>query len=145
MRCGQKMLFVVMIFLMSGSSWALTPPIEVDELFKQADLVIRGEVVGVKCAPEGYEQSRCKTVSWYEAIVHVNTVKKGRWPGKTIFVRFRDIQYLKGCVGDADHVSRIGERGYYYLISRGDGTWAPINWSAVVVKWPGEGPLPLCR
>ncbi len=142
---GQKMFIVVMLLLVSGSSWALTPPIEREDLFKQADLVIKGEVEAVKCAPEGYEQNGCRTVTWYEAIVHVNTVKKGRWPGKTIPIRFRDIQYVKGCVGDADHMSRIGERAFYYLISRGDGSWAPINWSAVDVKWKGQGPLPLCR
>lgn len=145
MRCGSKMFIVVMLVVMSASAWSLTPPIDSETLYKEADLVIRGEVVDVKCAPGGYEQNRCRTVTSYEAIVHVNTVERGRWPGKTIPVRFRDIQYVKGCVGDADHVSRIGEHAFYYLISRGDGTWAPINWSAVDVKWPGQGPLPFCQ
>lgn len=142
-RC--KKMFVTLMLLISMPAWALTPPIEEADLMKQADLVIKGEVRDIQCAPQGFEQNACATTTWYIATLEVNTVKKGRWPGRTIPILFRDLRFLKGCVGDADHVHRVGERGFYYLISRGDGHWAPINWSAVIVKHPGEGPLPFCQ
>ncbi len=142
-RCPK--MFVLLMLLLSMPAWALTPPIDETDLMKQADLAIKGQVIGIKCAPQGFEQSTCATTNWYIATMEVNTVKKGRWPGRTIPILFRDVRFLKGCVGDADHVHRVGERGFYYLVSRGDGNWAPINWSAVIVNHPGEGPLPFCQ
>lgn len=142
-RC-QKM-FIALMVLFTTSAWALTPPIEPGDLMKQADLVIKGEVTDIKCAPNAFEQNANATITHYIATVQVNTVKKGRWPGRTIPVRFREVRYVRGYVGDADHIFRVGERGYYYLISRGDGDWWPINWSAAIVKHHGEGPLPFCK
>lgn len=136
---------VTFLILMVSPVWALTPPIEDADLLRQADLVVKGEVVNITCAPQGFEQSNCATTTWYLANLKVNTVKKGRWPGRTIPILFRDVRFVKGCVGDADHVHRVGERGHYYLVSRGDGNWSLISWSAAHIKKAGAGPLPLCR
>lgn len=142
---GCTKMLAVLILLISAHALALTPPIEQVDLQKQADLIVKGEIVAIKCAPQGYGQNHCATWDWYVATLDVNTVRKGKWPGRSIPILFRDLQFVKGCVGDADHVHHVGERGFYYLISRGDGNWSLINWSAVEVKRQGEGPLPMCR
>lgn len=142
-RCTKVL--AVLIALASVRGFALTPPIEPADLLHQADLIVKGEVTDIQCAPQGYEQNRCATWDWYLATLQVNTVKKGKWPGRTLPILFRDVHFVKGCVGDSDHIHHLGERGFYYLVSRGDGNWALVNWSAVDVKRRGEGPLPLCR
>ncbi len=138
-------MFVLLIMLVSVPAWALTPPIEERELMREADLVVKGEITGIRCAPDAFEQSGHATTIHYIATLDVNTVKKGRWPGRKISVLFWDVHYVKGYVGDADHVFHVGERGLYYLVSRGDGHWALINWSAAFVKRRGDGPLPACH
>lgn len=136
---------MAMMLAVAVSGDAMTPPIEKEDLRNQSDLIVRGQIVDVQCAPQGYEQSRCATWTWYVATLEINTLKKGRWPGRKVPIVFKDIRYVHGCTGDADHIHHVGERGFYYLVSRGDGNWAPVNWSAVDVKHAGSGPLPSCR
>jgi hypothetical protein len=138
-------MFILLMLVISAPAWALTPPIEEKELVNQADLVVRGEITDIRCAPNAFEQGAHATTTHYIATLDVNTVKKGRWPGRTIPILFWDVHYVRGYVGDADHVFRVGERGLYYLVSRDDGHWALINWSAAFVKRHGDGPLPTCR
>lgn len=139
------MIVLTMLIAMSISAWAMTPPIPQNELKREADLIVKGTIVDIQCAPQGYEQTNRATWTWYIATLEVNTLKKGRWPGKRIPILFKDTHYVHGATGDADHIHQVGERGFYYLVSRGDGNWAPVNWSAVEVKHPGAGPLPRCR
>lgn len=147
MSCCPKVFVAVLgvILLSSVCGETLTPPIEMPELKRGADLIVKGEITDVSCAPRGYEQSEHATWTWYVATLTINTLKKGKWPGKTIPILFSSVRYVRGYVGDADHIHHVGERGFYYLVSRGDGYWAPMNWSAVEVKRRGSGPLPACR
>lgn len=140
-----RMTIAGLIVAASLSALAMTPPISQSDLKREADLIVRGQIVDIQCAPQGFEQTQRATWTWYIATLEVNTLKKGRWPGKRIPILFKDIAYVHGATGDADHIHHVGERGFYYLVSRGDGNWAPINWSAVDVKHPGAGPLPACR
>lgn len=136
---------IVALLLFSTVGHALTPPIPSAELQKAADLIVRGEVLAVTCAPLAVEKNNCSTVTWYTATVRVDKIQKGKIKARQIPVVFRNVQFTKGCVGDADHVSRVGEQATYYLRALSDGTWKPLNWSAVVATQDGKGALPRCQ
>ncbi|PIR20573.1 MAG: hypothetical protein COV45_05865 [Deltaproteobacteria bacterium CG11_big_fil_rev_8_21_14_0_20_47_16] len=141
----KKVITVLVLVLISSRVLAEVPPIDEKDLKKIAKLTVVGDIIDVQCVPNSFEQTRCATSDTYKATLKVREVKKGDYPGKTITILFRDVHFINHCVGGTEHIHRVGERGLYYLVPRGDDAWMPVNWSAVFVRRASDTPLPDCH
>lgn len=144
-----KLLFQFLLFLIlliSEIAYALTPPLNEQELQQEADLIVVGEVSqSVECL-RLLEENECFEKWQYFSNLKVQKVLKGKMrDGQEIKIVFYQNDYSKSdCVGDQGAALHSGDRGTYYLKQGEDDTYSPIHWSAVKLTHSGSGFLPKC-
>jgi hypothetical protein len=133
-------------FLTPQISHALTPPLSEEELQRDADLIVVGEVSqAVECLGI-LEETECFKQWQYFASLKVQGLVKGRVEeGQKIKIIFYQNDYSKSdCVGDQGAVLQSGDRGTYYLKQEKNGSYSPLHWNAVKLIHSGGNSLPKC-
>jgi hypothetical protein len=135
------------IFLTTQLGYALTPPLNEEELRQSADLIVIGEVSQTVRCLKLLEETDCFEQWQYSANLKIQRVLKGQARlGQEIRIIFYQNDYRKSdCVGDQGAALHAGDRGTYYL-KEGEGeSYSPLHWSAVKLTHASGYDLPLCE
>lgn len=142
--------FICLLVALAGivsfrSVLGLTPPLEENELKREANLIVIGEVgEPVICSGKPIVE-RNATISYYSVPFTVRRAISGNAKkGDRFNLRFRNYHYVRGFTGDADELHFPGEVGKYYLVRIDENTVRLVHWSGVKVTTPGHGTLPEC-
>lgn len=118
------------------------PPMSQRELDRESTHIVRGEIADVVCTGE-FEKTRCAKLTGYMATLKVKKTLKGK-RYKTLFVRFKEYDFFKGCVGSPDVVHYPGEEALYYLACKED-QCRLTHWNGIKYKKHSERSLPECK
>lgn len=92
---------------------ALMPPMKLDDLEQDSNLIVDGKVL--KVYPNGKEVDHaCSVDRPHAAMLQVNKTYKGT-EFKAVVIKFDKTEFKERCVGSPDHVHFVGEEGKFYL------------------------------
>jgi hypothetical protein len=123
------------------AAFAISSPVSRVELTAKSNNIVYGVILDVVCSGE-FEKNKCADLTGYVAELKVKrTVKGPRY--KRLYIRFMESKFKEGCYGSPDEVHRVGEKGLYYLLCRGD-QCKLTSWNGVEYENRAYKTLPSC-
>lgn len=130
----KKTLIILLgLVMLSHTVAALMPPMEDNELEKDSNTIVKGEIIQVESLGKK-ESNQCATHQNKLATLKISEVIKSSIEVKkdqTVMIHFRDTKFKEGCVGSPDHKHYKGETGTFYLSCKDPLNCRLTHWNGV--------------
>ena len=119
--------------MLSNTVAALMPPMELNELEKDSNTIVKGEIIQTETIGEK-DENDCRSDQSMIATLKVSEVIKKEFDIKkdqTLMIHFKDTNFKNGCVGSPDHKHYKTEKGTFYLFCKDPLNCRLTHWNGV--------------